>query len=59
MAMTRASSQSVGPRFSEHTSPRMTNVLLRLSQPWSKSSPSGVLDAVRRACLPSIASSDW
>ena len=29
------------------------------SQPWSKSSPKGVLDFVLLACFPSIASSDW
>ena len=29
------------------------------SQPWSNSSPSGVEELVRRACLPSMASNDW
>ena len=29
------------------------------SQPWSKSSPRGVLDFVLLACFPSMASSDW
>lgn len=33
--------------------------VLTASHPWSNNSPSGVFDLVRRACLPSIASSDW
>ncbi len=47
------------PRDTAQAVAMVTKTVLRLSQPWSNSSPSGLCEPVRRACLPSMASSVW
>ena len=47
------------PSLTAHALAILTNTVLMLSQPWSNSSPSGLLVLVLLACLPSMASSVW
>ena len=46
----------MSPRPYTENNPIGSSRVLQLSRPWSNSSPRGVLEPVRRACLPSIPS---
>lgn len=47
------------PSLRVHATDNPTKIVVSASQPWSNNSPSGELVPVRRACLPSSASSVW